>query len=121
VDHLHVNGLSNKFWEPDDSVVHSIESCRAPLGGIPPIVPVVSSGQWGGQAPATYRQTGTADLLYLAGGGILAHPDGPVEGVRALRLWWDAALAGLTFDQAMERHPELARPAVLFGRIRPIS
>jgi ribulose-bisphosphate carboxylase large chain len=121
VDHLHVNGLSNKFWEPDDSVVHSIESCRAPLGGIPPIVPVVSSGQWGGQAPATYRQTGTADLLYLAGGGILAHPDGPVEGVRALRLWWDAALAGLTFDQAMERHPELARPAALFGRIRPIS
>jgi ribulose-bisphosphate carboxylase large chain len=26
VDHLHVNGLKNKFWEPDDSVVRSIKA-----------------------------------------------------------------------------------------------
>ena len=121
VDHLHVNGLSNKFWEPDESVLHSIATCRVPLGGLQPIMPVISSGQWGGQAPETYRRAGTADLLYLAGGGILAHPDGPAAGVRALRLWWDAAMAGLTVEQAVERHPELARPAALFGRIRPIS
>jgi ribulose-bisphosphate carboxylase large chain len=33
VDHLHVNGLANKFWEPDDSVVRSIESLKTPLWG----------------------------------------------------------------------------------------
>ena len=31
VDHLHVNGIANKFWEPDDSVVASIEACLTPL------------------------------------------------------------------------------------------
>lgn len=34
VDQLHVNGLNNKFWEPDDSVVRSIKACVTPfLGG----------------------------------------------------------------------------------------
>ena len=31
VDQIHVNGIANKFWESDDSVVRSIESCLAPL------------------------------------------------------------------------------------------
>jgi ribulose-bisphosphate carboxylase large chain len=30
-DHLHVNGLQNKFWEPDESVVRSIQACRTPM------------------------------------------------------------------------------------------
>ena len=54
VDQLHVNGIANKFWEPDDSVVRSIGACLAPRPGGRPILPVVSSGQWGGQAPETY-------------------------------------------------------------------
>ena len=33
VDHLHVNGLQNKFWEPDDSVVTSIQACQTPMLG----------------------------------------------------------------------------------------
>ena len=40
-------------------------------------LPVLSSGQWAGLAPETYRQTGTTDLLVLAGGGIHGHPGGP--------------------------------------------
>jgi ribulose 1,5-bisphosphate carboxylase large subunit-like protein len=115
IDQLHVNGLANKFWEPDDSVVRSIGACLEPLGAGPPILPVVSSGQWGGQAPETYRRTRTTDLLYLAGGGILAHPDGPAAGVRALRSWWEAAVAGLTREEAEARRPELARSAAKFG------
>ncbi len=118
IDHLHVNGLANKFWEPDDSVVASIAACRSPLGRLAPLLPVVSSGQWGGQAVETYRRTGTADLLYLAGGGILAHPRGPAEGVRALRLWWECALAGLSAEEAASRHPLLAESAAKFGRAR---
>ena len=116
VDQLHVNGLANKFWEPDDSVIRSIRACLAPLGRLRPVLPVVSSGQWGGQAPETYRQAGTTDLLYLAGGGILAHPAGPAEGVRALRLWWDAAVAGLTVAEAVRKYPLLAQSAAKFGR-----
>ena len=77
VDQLHVNGLKNKFCEPDESVVRSIKACLTPMFGGYTVMPVVSSGQWGGQAPETYRQTQTLDLMYLAGGGILAHPERP--------------------------------------------
>src|SRR5215471_10852472 len=100
VDQLHVNGIANKFWESDDSVVRSIESCLKPSSGGHAILPVVSSGQWGGQAPETYRRTRTVDLLYMAGGGIMAHPDGPPAGVRSLHKWWEAAVEGLKMEQA---------------------
>lgn len=118
VDQMHVNGLANKFWEPDDSVVRSIRACLAPAGVGGPIVPVVSSGQWGGQAPDTYRRTHTTDLLYLAGGGIAAHPDGPAAGVRSLRKWWEAAVEGLSADEAPRKYPELAKSVEKFGRKR---
>lgn len=115
VDQLHVNGIANKFWEPDDSVVRSIESCLAsePLGK--PLLPVVSSGQWGGQAPETWRRTQTTDLLYMAGGGIQAHPDGPAAGVRSLQLWWEAAVEGLSYGAAIAKYPALAKSAAKFG------
>jgi len=118
IDQLHVNGIANKFWEPDDSVVRSIASCLAlePLGK--PVLPVVSSGQWGGQAPETWRRTQTTDLLYMAGGGILAHPGGPAAGVRSLQLWWQAAVEGLTAAQAPDRYPDLAKSVAKFGTTR---
>ena len=116
VDQLHVNGIANKFWESDDSVVRSIEACRKPLLGGMSVLPVVSSGQWGGQAPETYRRTQTTDLLYMAGGGIMAHPDGPGAGVHALQEWWQAAVEGLTYEQAIATHPALAKSAAKFGK-----
>jgi ribulose-bisphosphate carboxylase large chain len=115
VDQIHVNGLQNKFWEPDDSVVRSIRACSRPLLGCPPVLPVLSSGQWGGQAPETYRRTQTLDVLYLAGGGILAHPDGPAGGVQALRQAWEAAAAGQSLEEAVLQYPELAKAAQKFG------
>ena len=137
VDQLHVNGIANKFWESDDSVVRSIEACLRPLfqeRGVyaaststdeatskrhecrAPILPVVSSGQWGGQACETYRRTKTVDLLYMAGGGIMAHPDGPAAGVRSLQKWWEAAVEGLTLVQAVEKYPELKKSVEKFGK-----
>lgn len=115
VDQLHVNGIANKFWEPDDSVVRSIASCLAPEPLGKPVLPVVSSGQWGGQAPETWRRTQTTDLLYMAGGGIMAHPDGPAAGVKSLQLWWQAAVEGLDYATALARYPALAKSAAKFG------
>ncbi len=116
VDQIHVNGIANKFWESDDSVVRSIEACLKPMFGEYTILPVVSSGQWGGQACETYRRTKTVDLLYMAGGGIMAHPDGPAVGVRSLRKWWEAAVEGLTLEQAAEKYPELRKSVEKFGK-----
>ena len=94
-DHLHVNGLRNKFSEADDSVMASALACLTPLWDDAPYLamPVFSSGQTPDQASDTWQQLGSADLIYAAGGGILGHPGGPVAGVAALREAWDAAMA----------------------------
>lgn len=118
VDHLHVNGLQNKYWEPDESVVRSIKALLAPMFGGYQAMPVVSSGQWGGQAPETYRLTQTTDLMYLAGGGIMAHPGGPAAGVRALQQAWEAALKGLPLMEYAKSHSELRQTMDKFGKLR---
>ncbi|MBW4888994.1 ribulose-bisphosphate carboxylase large subunit family protein [Mucilaginibacter sp. HMF5004] len=115
VDQLHVNGIANKFWESDDSVVRSIEACLKPLFKGETPLPVVSSGQWGGQAFETWRRTKTTDLLYMAGGGIMAHPDGPGGGVTALQQAWQGAVDGLTLEQAAQQYPEFAHSVQKFG------
>ena len=115
-DHLHVNGLQNKFWEPDDSVVRSLRACATPMfrpGDT--VMPVVSSGQWGGQAPETYRLAGTTDLMYVAGGGIMAHPMGPAAGLRAIQQAWTAAVEGIELHTYAETHPELQATLRKFG------
>lgn len=115
VDQIHVNGIQNKFWESDDSVVRSIEACLKPLLNGTTVLPVVSSGQWGGQAPETYRRTKTVDLLYMAGGGIMAHPSGAAAGVRALHQAWEAAVDGLSVAEAAAKYPEFRKSVEKFG------
>jgi ribulose-bisphosphate carboxylase large chain len=115
VDQLHVNGIQNKFWESDDSVVNSIEACLTKMFGHLTVMPVVSSGQWGGQAFETYRRTKTIDLLYMAGGGIMAHPMGAAAGVTALRQAWKAAIDGLNLPEAMKLYPEFSKSVEKFG------
>ncbi|MDN3669561.1 ribulose-bisphosphate carboxylase large subunit family protein [Echinicola jeungdonensis] len=116
VDQLHVNGIQNKFWESDDSVVNSIEGCLTPLLGGYQVMPVVSSGQWGGQAPETFRRTKTTDLLYMAGGGIMAHPAGPAGGVKALKQAWEGAVDGLSVEEVAEQYPEFGLSVEKFGK-----
>lgn len=116
VDQIHVNGIQNKFWESDDSVVRSIAACYRPMLGGYSVLPVVSSGQWGGQAPETYRRVQSVDLLYMAGGGIMAHPDGPAGGVLALNQAWQAAVDGLSVTEAAAKYPEFGRSVSVFGK-----
>jgi ribulose-bisphosphate carboxylase large chain len=114
-DQMHVNGIKNKFWESDDSVVASIEACLTTMYDHKTVLPVVSSGQWGGQAFETYRRTKTVDLLYMAGGGIMAHPMGAAAGVVALQQAWKAAVDGLTLEDAAKMYPEFAESVKKFG------
>jgi len=116
VDQIHVNGIQNKFWESDDSVVRSIEACLKPFPGGYCVLPVVSSGQWGGQAFETYRRTKTIDLLYMAGGGIMAHPEGPAAGVLALQQAWKAAVEGLSMEEAVKQFPAFSKAFEKFGK-----
>jgi ribulose-bisphosphate carboxylase large chain len=116
-DHMHVNGLRNKFCEADESVIASARECLKPMLGGYVVMPVFSSGQWAGQAPDTYRALGSVDLMYLAGGGIMAHPGGPAAGVTSLRQAWEAALTGQSLEAYAEGHLELRQAMERYGQI----
>lgn len=107
-DHLHVNGIQNKFAETDHSVIQNAKAVQTPMRTDDDVaLPVFSSGQWAGQAPDTYDALGNPDLLYLAGGGILGHPDGPAAGVSHLKQGWEAAMADIPLHEYAETHEEL--------------
>ncbi|TIM35316.1 MAG: ribulose 1,5-bisphosphate carboxylase, partial [Mesorhizobium sp.] len=65
VDQFQINGIASKYWEPDWSFISSFEAVTTPIFSPDDCaLPVAGSGQWGGQAPETYRRTGrTVDLL----------------------------------------------------------
>ncbi len=117
-DHLHTNGISNKFYESDERVLAAIADVRSPLPGIGDTLPVLSSGQWAGLAHATRAAVGTDDLLVLAGGGIHGHPDGAAGGAASMRDAWDAAERGESVAQAMAASPALRRAVDVFGSPR---
>ena len=110
VDQFQINGIRAKYWEPDESFVKSFHAVSEPIfSDKDKPLPVVGSGQWGGQAVDTYRQTGRSlDLMYLAGGGVHGHPLGAAAGVRAIRQAWEAAAADVELADYAKDHPELA-------------
>ncbi|HTW97813.1 MAG TPA: ribulose-bisphosphate carboxylase large subunit family protein [Acidimicrobiales bacterium] len=116
VDHLHTNGMRNKFYETDDEVQASIEAVRTPLFGGYEVLPVLSSQQWAGTAAEAYRRVRTTDLLMIAGGGIFAHPDGPGAGVRSLREAWEAAVAGVPLEERATTSAALRAAIAQFSR-----
>ncbi len=115
IDHMHVNGVRSKFWEADDSVMQSAKACLAPFAGIRPVMPVFSSAQWAGQAPAIYSKLGSTDLMHLAGGGIIGHPGGIAAGVASMREGWEAAVQGIELETFARDHPALKAAMAQFG------
>lgn len=117
VDHMHVNGLRNKFCESDQSVISAARACTQPLLGGYTVMPVIASGQWAGQAPDTYQALGHVDLIYLCGGGIIGHPQGTAAGVLSVRQAWQAALQGISLEAYAAGHAELRQAIESFGTL----
>lgn len=106
-DHMHVNGLQSKFADSDENVITSAKACFEPLFASRPCLsmPVFSSAQSARQAHGTFAAIGSTDLIVAAGGGIMAHPDGPAAGVAGLRQAWEAATTGVALqDHACDHH-----------------
>ncbi len=116
-DHMHVNGLSNKFCEDDDSVIASAKACLTPMFDDKPCIamPAFSSGQSAKQAPGTYRTLGSADLLHLAGGGLVGHPHGIAAGLDSLRQAWEAAMTGVPLAEHAKGRPALEAALETYG------
>lgn len=120
VDHLHVNGLRNKFSEDGASSIASARQCLTPLFTGPKdfrVMPVFSSGQSAEQVEDTYQALHSTDLIYCAGGGIMGHPHGLEGGISSLREAWQAAVDGVSLEAYSATHPAL-RAAVETFRSR---
>ena len=118
VDHMHVHGVQGKFAQADAEVIASAHDCYTPLadGTDDAVLPAFSSGQWAGTVPATWDAVRRDDLLFMSGGGILAHPDGAAAGVASIRQAWQAVRAGTPLERASREAPELARALAFFGK-----
>jgi ribulose-bisphosphate carboxylase large chain len=120
VDHLHVHGLQGKFAQDDEEVVRSARDCLTPLCAADDlddrVMPAFSSGQWAGTMPATLQAVPSGDLLFMAGGGILAHPGGPRAGVASLRQAWAAVRDGVSLHDAARGQVELREALAFFQK-----
>ncbi|QDL93941.1 ribulose 1,5-bisphosphate carboxylase (plasmid) [Paroceanicella profunda] len=117
VDHMHVHGIDGKFSDDPSEVAEGARLCLAPLapGGDDPVMPAFSSGQWAGTLAATHAAARSEDFLFMAGGGILAHPSGAEAGVRALLDAWEAVRDGVALEQAAKASRPLAEAIDFFG------
>lgn len=118
VDHMHVHGLQGKFSQTDEEVIDSARDTLAPLtDGIDDrVLPAFSNGQWAGTVPGTWQAIASNDLLFMAGGGILAHPQGAAAGVASLQQAWDAVQKGESLADRAATSPELRAALDFFGK-----
>ncbi|TWF47457.1 ribulose-bisphosphate carboxylase large subunit family protein [Neorhizobium alkalisoli] len=119
-DHMHVHGLDGKFSQPNSEVIEGAHDSLAPLADPADrddiVMPAFSSGQWAGTLPQTAKAVPSGDFLFMCGGGILAHPQGPTAGVKSLHEAWAALAAGQTLAEAAAEAPNLAAALSFFGR-----
>lgn len=117
VDHMHVHGLQGKFSQPDSEVIEAASASLTPMSDTTDdrVLPVFSSGQWAGTIPVTWQTVQSQDLLFMSGGGILAHPMGPAAGVVSLRQAWTAQEEGVSLADYSRNMPELKAALDFFG------
>ena len=119
VDHMHVHGLQGKFSQADDEVWRRRATAWPPLtdGADDRVMPAFSSGQWAGTVPATWAAMHSDDLLFMSGGGILAHPDGAGgrRGQHAARPGTRRAQGETAGRSAPRTRPSCAARSTFFG------
>jgi len=77
-----------------------------PLYQVKPAFPMPSGGITPKMVPQVVKDLGP-DIVIGSGGGIHAHPDGPVAGAKAFRQAIQATMEGRSLKEAAEEYPEL--------------
>jgi len=77
-----------------------------PLYHLKPTFPMPSGGITQSMVPKAVADLGT-DIVIGSGGGIHAHPQGPVAGGKAFRQAIDAVMQGISLEECAKDHPEL--------------
>ncbi len=90
-----------------DKFLNVARNMTFPLYHVRPTFPMASGGITPSMVPKVIEDLGH-DVVIGSGGGIHAHPDGPVAGAKAFRQAIDATMAGVPLEEAAKQHPELA-------------
>jgi len=77
-----------------------------PLYHLKPTFPMPSGGITQSMVPKVIADLGS-DIVIGSGGGIHAHPQGPIAGGKAFRQAIDAAMQGIPLAEYAKEHPEL--------------
>jgi 2,3-diketo-5-methylthiopentyl-1-phosphate enolase len=77
-----------------------------PCYNLKPAWPMASGGITPKMVPAVIKDLGP-NIVIGSGGGIHAHPQGPVAGAKAFRQAIDATMAGRPLEEAAKDYPEL--------------
>jgi 2,3-diketo-5-methylthiopentyl-1-phosphate enolase len=77
-----------------------------PMHNLKPAWPMASGGITPKMVPAVVKDLGT-NIVIGSGGGIHAHPQGPVAGAKAFRQAIDATMQGRSLEDAAAEFPEL--------------
>jgi 2,3-diketo-5-methylthiopentyl-1-phosphate enolase len=78
-----------------------------PFYNIKPTWPMASGGITPSMVPKVMQELGN-DIVIGSGGGIHAHPGGPVAGGKAFRQSIEATLKGISLEEYAKTHKELA-------------
>ena len=77
-----------------------------PFYNIKPTFPMPSGGITPSMIPNVIKDLGP-DVVIGSGGGIHAHPQGPIAGAKAFRQAIDATMKGIPLEEAAKEYPEL--------------
>ncbi len=90
-----------------DKFINVARNLAFPFYDIKPAFPMPSGGITPSMVPKVMKDLGN-DIVIGSGGGIHAHPQGPVAGGKAFRQAIDATMTGIPLKEAAKEHPELA-------------
>ena len=85
-----------------------------PLYNLKPTWPMASGGITSSMVPKVMQQLGN-DIVIGSGGGIHAHPHGPIAGGKAFRQAIDATMKGISLEEYAKTHKELAASIQTWG------
>ncbi len=86
-----------------------------PFGNLKPTMPMPSGGITPVNVPDIVRELGK-EVMIGSGGGIHAHPYGPVAGAKAFRQAIDATMTGMPLEEAGQKFEELGVSLGTWGK-----
>jgi 2,3-diketo-5-methylthiopentyl-1-phosphate enolase len=89
-----------------DKFRNAAKNLSFPLYHLKPTWPMASGGITPSMVPKLMEDLGR-DIVIGSGGGIHAHPQGPIAGGKAFRQAIDATMQGIALKEYAQEHPEL--------------